>query len=135
MAARASRRSSFDRHGPQVFPIAVEKHSGRVAPSRYPTYRSTLMQHAQRFARPGPVANAVPANSLRSEMDRRRGLGTAFTLKEAVAIVVPLCTDVAERHLRGERLFVHPSSIVLAGGLYPQVSPELSRAVPSIARD
>jgi hypothetical protein len=93
------------------------------------------MQQAQRFARPGPVANAVPANSLRSEMDRRRAQGTAFTLKEAVAIVVPLCTDIADRHARGERLFVHPSSIVLAGGLYPQVSPEVSRMPPSVARD
>jgi hypothetical protein len=93
------------------------------------------MQQAQRFARPGQVANAVPANSLRSEMDRRRAQTTAFTLKEAVAIVVPLCTDIAERHARGERLFVHPSSIVLTGGVYPQVSPDLSRMPPAVPRD
>lgn len=80
------------------------------------------MQHAQRLARPGPVANAVPANSLRSEMDRRRGMGIAFTLKEAIAIVVPLCTEIAEHHARGARMFVHPSSIVLTGGVYPKIA-------------
>ena len=89
------------------------------------------MQHAQRLARPGPVANAVPANSLRSEMDRRRAMGTAFTLKECVAIMVPLCTEIAEHHGRGERLFVHPSSIVLAGGVYPKVASELAAVPPT----
>ena len=93
------------------------------------------MQHAQRLARPGPVANAVPANSLRSEMDRRRALGEAFSLKEAIAIVVPLCTDIAEHHARGERMFVHPSSIGLAGGVYPRVTSELARTPPGNARD
>jgi hypothetical protein len=93
------------------------------------------MQHAQRLARPGPAANAVPANSLRSEMDRRREMGTAFTLKEAVAIVVPLCVEIVEHHARGERMFVHPSSIVLAGGVYPKVASELAAAPPQGARD
>src|SRR5258705_12751261 len=94
----------------QVFWVSVEKLSGVVAPSRHPTYRSSLMQHAQRLARPGPVANAVPANSLRSEIDRRRGMGLAFTLKEAVALLVPPCVEIAEHHPRRERIFLHPAS-------------------------
>jgi eukaryotic-like serine/threonine-protein kinase len=68
-------------------------------------------------------------------MDRRRGMGVAFTLKEAVAIVVPLCVELAEHHARGERMFVHPSSIVLAGGVYPKVASELAAAPPQGARD
>jgi hypothetical protein len=68
-------------------------------------------------------------------MDRRRAMGTAFTLKECVAIMVPLCTEIAEHHGRGERLFVHPSSIVLTGGVYPKVASELAAAPPTGARD
>ena len=41
------------------------------------------------------MGHSIPANSLRSEMERRRATGHSFTLKEAVAIVVPLCTDIA----------------------------------------
>jgi eukaryotic-like serine/threonine-protein kinase len=68
-------------------------------------------------------------------MERRRDLGTAFTLKEAIAIVVPLCTDIGAHHARGERLFVHPSSIVMAGGVAPHVAPELARTPPALPRD
>lgn len=93
------------------------------------------MQHAPRLARPAPAANALPANSLRSEMDRRRALGEVFTLKEAIAIVVPLCTSIGERHTRGDRLFVHPSSIIVAGGGLPRVAADLAHLPPTIPRD
>jgi eukaryotic-like serine/threonine-protein kinase len=80
---------------------------------------------------PGPVIN----NSLRSEMERRRSSGMLFDLKQAIAIVVPLCTDAAQRHARGEMLFIHPSSILIDSAGYPYVEPELARAIPALPRD
>ncbi len=34
-----------------------------------------------------------------------------MSLEEAIAVVVPVCMDLQERHARGERLYVHPSAI------------------------
>jgi eukaryotic-like serine/threonine-protein kinase len=34
-----------------------------------------------------------------------------MSLEEAVAVLVPVCMDLNERHARGERLYVHPSAI------------------------
>ncbi len=67
-------------------------------------------------------------------MERRRGLGEVFTLKEAIAIVVPLCTELGEHHQRGARLFVNPSSIAINNG-YTRLIPELAATPPSLARD
>jgi hypothetical protein len=93
------------------------------------------MQHAQHLATPIPAGITIPADSLRSEMERRRSLGHAFTLKEAVAIVVPLCTHIAEQHARGARMFIHPSSILMTAGTYPRVASELSASAPTLPRD
>ncbi len=93
------------------------------------------MQHASHVARPGAAANAIPGNSLRSEMDRRRGIGVVFTLKEAIAVIVPLCTDIAQQHARGARIFVHPSTIVIAAGGLARIAAELSGTAPSTPRD
>ncbi|HKQ69445.1 MAG TPA: hypothetical protein VJT73_08905 [Polyangiaceae bacterium] len=93
------------------------------------------MQQAQPLVNRGPGNNTVPADSLRSEIERRREHGQAFQLREAIAIIVPLCTDLAEHHARGERLFVHPSTILLTGGGYPHIASELASAPPTLARD
>src|SRR6266542_1193097 len=93
------------------------------------------MQHVQRLARQAPIGTTKPADSLRSEMERRRSRGDAFTLKEAIAIVVPLCTDIAEHHRRGERMFVHPSSVVLTGSAHPHIGSEFARVPPTLPRD
>ncbi len=34
-----------------------------------------------------------------------------MSVEEAVAVLVPVCLDLNERHARGERLYVHPSAI------------------------
>ncbi len=34
-----------------------------------------------------------------------------MSVEEAVAVLVPVCLDLNERHTRGERLYVHPSAI------------------------
>jgi hypothetical protein len=48
------------------------------------------------------------ARTLRVEMEARRDAATPYTLKEALGIVVPLCTELTELHTSGHRLFFHP---------------------------
>jgi hypothetical protein len=50
-------------------------------------------------------------DSLRAELERRYAVGAYFTLKEAVAAMVPLITALGEMHQGGAKLYVHPSSI------------------------
>lgn len=93
------------------------------------------MQHAQRLDKPGPQGQTQPAQSLRSEMERRRAQGKAFSIKEAVNIIVPLCVEVSHRHSRGDRMFVHPSSIMLTGGGHVQIAAEMASVAPTLERD
>jgi len=93
------------------------------------------MQHAQRLDKSGPQGQPQPAQSLRSELERRRAQGKTFSIKEAVNIIVPLCVEVAERHSRGERLFLHPSSILWMGPGQVQIPAELASAAPTLDRD
>jgi len=67
-------------------------------------------------------------------MERRRAQGRAFSIKEAVNIIVPLCVEVGHLHSRGERLFVHPSSIVMSGGQV-HIAAELASVPPTLERD
>jgi hypothetical protein len=49
--------------------------------------------------------------TLRALLNARRSERRPLSLDEAIATVVPLCTDLQERHARGEKLYVHPSCI------------------------
>jgi eukaryotic-like serine/threonine-protein kinase len=93
------------------------------------------MQHAPRLDQPSPHSQSQLTRSLRSEMEGRRGQGRAFSIKEAVDIIVPLCVEVAQRHGRGERLFVHPSSIMLTATGQIQIANELAAIAPALERD
>src|SRR5690349_16195385 len=92
------------------------------------------MSNAQHLATAASTRQGVPAGSLRSEIERRRETGGTFSLDEIVAIIVPLCTQIAERHARGERFFVCPSVILIANG-YPHISVELAGTPPTSPRD
>jgi hypothetical protein len=48
-------------------------------------------------------------------LDARRAEGRRMSLDEAMAVIVPLCMDLQQRHSRGERLYVHPSGIAPGG--------------------
>ncbi len=52
-----------------------------------------------------------PPHSLRALLDARRAAGTPLSLEESVALLLPICNDLAERNARGEALLVHPASI------------------------
>jgi len=49
--------------------------------------------------------------TLRFLLDARRAEGRRMSLEEAIAVIVPVCMDLNERHSRGERVYVHPSAI------------------------
>jgi hypothetical protein len=49
--------------------------------------------------------------TLRALLNARRAERKPLSLDEAIATVVPLCTDLQARHARGERLYVHPSCV------------------------
>lgn len=57
-----------------------------------------------------------------------------MSIEEAVAVVVPVCLDLQERHKRGEKLYVHPSSIAPGADGLARVNPRLS-LVPINAHD
>lgn len=54
----------------------------------------------------------VPAGSLREAIEIKRVRGELFSLRDAVAIVVPLCTHLHESHQSGKTFFVYPSVLV-----------------------
>ena len=85
------------------------------------------------IATPLPVGAAISPHSLRAAMEARRARGERFSLSAAVAIAVPLATHVAAKHAAGGRLYLHPSSVVLAGDV-PTLGPDASRP-PTLPRD
>jgi hypothetical protein len=50
------------------------------------------------------------------------------SLEEAVAVIVPVCLDLQERHARGELLFVHPSAIAPGPDGVARLKPRLAVA-------
>jgi eukaryotic-like serine/threonine-protein kinase len=84
----------------------------------------------QAFPRASAPASPIIASgmTLRSLMDARRSEGRRLSLVEAIAIAVPTCLDLQDRHARGERVYVHPSAIAASADGLARVQTEL--AVP-----
>ncbi|OJY29946.1 MAG: hypothetical protein BGO98_50015 [Myxococcales bacterium 68-20] len=59
-------------------------------------------------------------------MDSRRAEGRRLTLDDAIAVIVPVCTDLKERHARGEAHYVHPSAIASGPDGLMRVEPQLA---------
>jgi len=57
-----------------------------------------------------------------------------FSLDEAIAIIVPLCLDLKERHDRGESVYVHPSCIAPGPDGLARLQPQLA-IVPTNPKD
>ena len=49
-----------------------------------------------------------------------------MSLDEAVAVIVPVCMDLNERHGRGERVYVHPSAIAPGADGLARLNPALA---------
>jgi len=74
-------------------------------------------------------------NTLREYLDQLRANGTSLSVNQAVTILVPLAVEVAQRHGAGQRLLVHPSSIVRGQNGQFQIDLELAQSVPTLPRD
>ena len=69
-------------------------------------------------------------------MEARRAAGESFSVREAIGIVVPLCTQLAGLHAQGKALFVHPSSLrYTARGGSVDVVEDRAHAAPTLPRD
>ena len=90
---------------------------------------------SQAMLTPLPVATSIVPGSLRAEMEARRASGGRFSLKEAIAIVVPLCTELAGLHAAGKTLFVHPSSIRWSKDGGVKVLEDRAHQAPTSPRD
>ncbi|MGA7122019.1 MAG: hypothetical protein WBY94_18060 [Polyangiaceae bacterium] len=88
------------------------------------------------FASPGgTAAQSIPSSmTLRSLLDARRAEGRRMSLEEAIAVIVPVCLDLQDRHARGEKLFVHPSAIAPSADGLARVQSKLAVA-PTRADD
>ncbi|HEY2517648.1 MAG TPA: hypothetical protein VGI39_42555 [Polyangiaceae bacterium] len=75
-----------------------------------------------------------PHSTLRALLDARRAAGQRFSLEEAVATMVPLAMDLAQRHARGERLYLHPSCIAPGPDGLPRLAAEQAK-LPTNPRD
>jgi eukaryotic-like serine/threonine-protein kinase len=58
-----------------------------------------------------------------------------MSLLDAVAVIVPLCVDLANRHEAGELVYVHPSTIVMDPGGGARFDPERAKIPPDNPRD
>ena len=58
-----------------------------------------------------------------------------MSLEEAVAVIVPVCMDLKERHARGEKLYVHPSAIAPGADGLARARARSCRVVPTNAHD
>jgi hypothetical protein len=84
---------------------------------------------------PLPVGATINPLSLRATMESRRAQGERFALDEALAIVIPLCTELAREHAQGKNFFTFPSAIVIRPGSTPEIEHVAASAMPSLPRD
>ena len=54
---------------------------------------------------------AVRVNTLREAIEIRRVRGERYSIREAIGVIVPLTTSIADLHAQGRTFFVHPSAI------------------------
>jgi eukaryotic-like serine/threonine-protein kinase len=57
------------------------------------------------------VQSTSSSTTFRAVIESRSAEGQRMSLDDAIAIIVPVCTDLKERHARGEHHWVHPSAI------------------------
>ena len=93
------------------------------------------MPQAPALLTPLPVGTSVTPGTLRAEMEARRASGRRFDVREAVGLVVPLCTQLAALHAQGKALYLHPSSLRYDQESGLSVAEERAHTPPSLPRD
>lgn len=81
------------------------------------------------------AANPPNVITLRDLIAQRQKSGERFHLSEVVSIVVPICTDIAQRQARGETVYVHASAIGAGLDGVPRLIPNLAKHKPREASD
>jgi eukaryotic-like serine/threonine-protein kinase len=81
------------------------------------------------------ASSSQNVTTLRAQLDARVKSGERFRLSEVVAIVVPLCAEIAALHAKGEPVYVHPAAIGSGPDGTPHVIASLARTKPSGGRD
>ncbi|AUX32851.1 hypothetical protein SOCE836_049990 [Sorangium cellulosum] len=94
-----------------------------------------MSAQVQSILTPLPAGMSVPPGTLRAEMESRRATGRRFDVREAIGLVVPLCTQLHELHAQGRTMFVHPSSLGYGAGGALQLIEELAHTAPLLPRD
>src|SRR5271166_4255931 len=90
---------------------------------------------SQAMQTPLPVGASVVPGSLRAELERRRGTGNGFSVKETIAVVVPLCVQLAELHAQGKTLYLHPTSLSFTPDGRALLVEDRARVAPVLPRD
>jgi hypothetical protein len=91
------------------------------------------------MSQPSPTSTpegSVPAGSLREAIEIKRVRGEVFSMRDAVAIVVPLCTHLNLAHKQEglARFFVYPS-ILVHGKAGTELDFDRAKALPTHDRD
>lgn len=76
----------------------------------------------------------VPSGTLREAIEIRRVRGERYSMREAIAIVVPLCTHLAQLHAEGRRFLLHPSAL-LHGKAGDELDLAAAALMPTHVRD
>src|SRR5688572_19269553 len=76
----------------------------------------------------------ITPGTLRAEMEARRASGRTFDLKEALSVLVPLCTEIQELHREAKALFIHPSAILYTGTAVSLLE-DKAEALPALQSD
>ncbi len=72
------------------------------------------------------VQSGGAVTTFRAIIDARKNEGGRLTLDDAIAVIVPVCTDLKERHARGESHYVHPSAIAKGPDGLMRLNPQLA---------
>lgn len=82
-----------------------------------------------------PFGRSTLDNTLRAHLDQLRSGGKTLSLHQAIAILVPIAVEAAQRHAAGMRFYVHPSAVVhIQNGQY-QIWFEQAQQMPPTPRD
>src|SRR6185437_4620261 len=79
---------------------------------------------------PSPASKGVQASAasvtFRAIIDSRKAEGRRLELDDAIAVIVPVCLDLKERHAKGESHYVHPSAISKSPDGLMRLNPQLA---------
>src|SRR5260370_40698386 len=109
------------------FPLRTPLSLRRATSVPYPPGQPMAMPSASAPRGANPLPSFPSPLTLRSLLDARRTEGRRMSLPEAIAVIVPVCLDLQERHARGERLLVHPSSIAPGADGIARPDPSLTQ--------